>query len=403
MIFHGDQGFSNFDYMGWHSTRNFVQCWKDFPTSTATPQFGADIDFTLTKDFDLIQKVYFQWTRSAITVAGGTSTFARMTDNAGVWGINSVQIQHTTNFLQVLPGASIFIRSRLRDMNSGQRAAVARLWGGDLSSVARDARAAATEMYTVELPMFFSHNTHKALCCIGLADDPRVTIRMSNLNFLLESDAAGGAVVNCTIAAVNLRGLCYFVTAKERNTSIARMEKPGRVEKHTDCIAMPPQVLAAASSPGPFTIRLTPRVACHEIIVLFRNAADDAQVPSANALNRFQRVTNIRPRISGIDLGPLLDPVAGAATAAPFTLNAVNYLYHTGDSFLGPNTEIYTIPWALVPEDDINATGSINLGVAHDPSLIIDATITANMNCYVYIVHHAWISLYGSDAHRVFA
>jgi hypothetical protein len=390
LVINDESGASLFDFRGWNTARNYVKS-RGVLDPLNTPAFGAVTRFITAKQFDRLSKVQLITTVGALTVTGA-STFKCFDDYAGFWLVDDVTIRHVSSVIQSFSGEYLYLKHRLKAVDTGSRAMEASLAGGDLPFATRVARAAGAQTFITDLRPFWDHSTHTSLPILGFADDIQIQVTNRTLSRLCQHDVAG--TLSCPITSQQLKVLVYHTTGDERAEDQLELRDRGRVHKYLQPLLQSDTVSAGLSTKN-IAINAIRHPVSH-LIIISRPVAADSGNPLTNDLCNFTRLASVRVTLNGID--------AFAQEDDNYMQNHIRDLYFSGSGKLHPGDNIYVVPHSVAPEDESNCCGTLNYGVAYNPTLLITypAALAADESVRIYGVYHAFNQIQSGDIVPIF-
>jgi hypothetical protein len=374
----------------WKKTINHIIDRRDLPAES-TGTYGGHTVFKISKIAEKVSKLQSVITVSALTRVGGTQS--RFVKFVGFEMIDRAELSYAGNPLQTLYGLQLYLWSRMHK-RSDKRDSEALLVGGIEAVTTRNTLATAAQTFYVDLPFFFTYETHNSFPILVLAEELRLEIYYKTLPQIVQSDATLGNVTG-SITSQELRVTYIHNIQKEREILKVGVNSDDGILFPVLDVERQPLYLIPSGSSSPFQIKLTnPKSPSTYCQFIFRKNSEINSVTYANEPNSFQHIASWNMEANN---SPLVREVEH-----DYQLNYLNPLYYDGRS----EENIYGHSWSLMPENRMDAHGSNYFGMQNNP--IINVTFSASNtpaeNWYFdgFFYVHNFIQVKGPDVIKIF-
>jgi hypothetical protein len=378
LIFNADFDASSFTPKGWSKYHNYSTQKQEITAINSTANaVGTTLEFRPAKNADYYGFLCLQTPFSLIT-AGTGFTYYRLCDYAGVFAVNNIKVSHVSNLLTQLD-MNIYLPKYLKDSDPKKRYHYDPLLLGNLSPSVRNnlARGSQVALTPLDGYFWFTYSTSSFIPVVILSHELRFEVTYNAVTQFIESDHTSGTPT-CTITPVTIKGVTYnpalvfltgHVTGDERSWQIALFEKEGVMAPFKEYKSQPRTTVLAGSS-GVIPIRLTSlKDQISELYFIIRRQSD-VQTNYANNLTRT--LTYVSCNFVG-NGGEMV-----ASHTKEYIDRRIREQYHS--SWCPENYHIGVISFSWIPEDPVNNTGSVHLGVISDPILNINVGTSAGQS-----------------------
>lgn len=418
LIFNADYANSYFTPKGWTKSTNYsMQKIEITPTNPTQDAGGATVEFRPAKNADYYGYPVAQMPTSAITPGTGAS-YTRFVDFLGHHLINNLTISHVSNVLTRLDGNVLHPIYR-KNSERRRRYQWDPLLAGNLGVAARELLAQAPQVIQVPLDniLWFTYATCNFVPVIALSHELRFELTLNQMQQVIQSDHTSG-VPTASISTQTIKGVSYplamifsacHVTGDERTWQNNLFEADGIMAPFKEYKQQPRYTVIAGTS-GVISVRLTAlKDQISEIYWVIRSA-EDLSTNYGNEPNR--RLTYVSASLTG-NGGQLI-----ADHTKEYIDRRVREQFHSAEVSEIDNIGVFPLCW--VPEDPVNNTGSIHMGIISDPTLNINigtavgqstaydvlngGTGDANKNIVidVFIDAFNWLHYVGGDINKTF-
>jgi hypothetical protein len=371
----------------WKRTINFTVDRRDINADNA-PAFSAEQNFKMPKVAEKVGKLQLVYTISALT-NGGAGTYERLVDFAGFEAIDRIEISYAGNHLQTIYGLQLYLWHRMH-LRQDKQDAQAHLVGGNLTAAERNTAADAAQTFYVDIPAFFTYETHQSFPPLVLADELRIDVHFKSLNSIVQSDSAVGTVT-ATITSSKLRVTFINLIQMEREViKQGTQEGNGLIFPILDVERQSSYQLASGSATH--QVKLTnPKSPCSYFLFVVRNNAD-INTPYANNPFNFQAIDSWNMEANN---QPLVRDVEHE-----YQMYYLNPLYTDAT----PRDNVYGHYFSLAPENRVDHHGSNYFAMQNNPVINVTHTGALATNHYfdgLFFVHN-FIQIKGPDIVKIF-
>lgn len=419
LIFNSDFEASSFTPKGWGKYHNYAFQKQELTPQNSLPNaFGNSVTFKPAKNADYYGFACLQIPFSAITRGTGDS-FCRYVDYVSLFCIEYIKITHVSNLLSAIDGNVLYAKYK-KDSDPRKRHQYDPYLLGNLSPSVRNTLARNTQVATVPLDslFWFTYSTSSFIPVIVLSHELQFEIKFRDYPSLIQSDHTGGSP-SASISTITLKGLTYnlalifltcHITGDERNWQTNLYEGDGLMTPFKE-YKQQPRFTQTAGTSGVIPIHLTSlKDQISEIWWLIRRQ-DDVQTNFANRPSRTLSYVSASFTGNGGEMIP--------AHTKEWIDRRVREQFHS--SWTNEYDNIGMLPLCWIPEDPVNNTGSIHLGIISDPILNINVGVSAgqseafdvlngtgpdagsgNLVIDVFVGCFNWIHWVGGDANKTF-
>lgn len=421
LVFNADFGASYFTPKGWAKSTNYsTQKMELKPVNQVNDAFGATIEFRPPKTFDYLGFMSIQIPFSVVTPATG-STHCRFVDYLGVHAINNIEISHVSNVIARLD-MNVYLPRYLLHSDRRRR----ELWDpmllGNLSPSVRHILAnSGGQVAQVPLDGFFwfTYGTNCFTPIIILSNELRFEVTFNPLSAVLQSNHTSGTPTG-TISTQTVKGVSHplalvftaaHVTGDERSFQTDLYERDGIMQAFKE-FKQQPRITIPAGTSGLYGARLTSLKDQISEIYWIARRSSDVNTPWANNPNRRLSYVSVSFTGNGGEMIPV-------HTKAYIDRRQREH-YHS--SYTGESQNIGFLPLCWIPEDPVNNTGSIHLGIISDPTLnvgtgdsagqsemfdvlngtALDGSAAENVVLDIFVDDFNWLHFVGGDVYRTF-
>lgn len=378
LIFANDFEGSSFTPKGWNKYHNYATQKQEITsTNQSLDAFGATLEFKPAKNADYYGFCLLQTPFSAITPGTG-ATFTRFCNYAGIFCLDNIRWSHVSNLLVQLD-ANVIYPTYKKDADPRKRWQYDPLLLGNLSQAERTNLATAAQVS--QLPFdglfWFTYSTSSFIPVIILSHELRCEVTYKAANQIIQSDNTGGTPT-ATISPQTIKGWTYnpalvfltcHVTGDERTWQVNLYEKDGIMTPFKE-FKTQPRFTVTANTTGVIPIRLTSlKDQISEIYFIIRKASD----VTTNFRNRPDRTLSY---VSCNFVGNGGEMVA--FHTKEYIDRRIREQYHSSWTNDFDNIGMLEVSW--IPEDPINNTGSVHLGIISDPILNINVGTAAGQS-----------------------
>lgn len=378
LIFNADYDDSPFAPKGWGKFTNYATQKQEITAvNPALDAFGTTLEFRPAKNADYYGFCLLQIPFSAITPGTGY-TYYRFCDYAGVFAVDNVKVSHVSNLLSQVD-FNCYYPIYKKDADPRKRHQYDPLLLGNLSPMVRNTLAKQPQVAQVPLDGFFwfTYSTSSFIPVIVLSHELRFEVTFKSATQVIQSDHTSGTPT-ATIAAQTIKGWTYnpalvflttHVTGDERVWQTNLFEADGIMAPFTDFKAQP-RFTITANQAGVIPIRLTSaKDQIKELYFIIRRASD----VSTNYACRPSRTLGY---VSVNFVGNNGEMVA--YHTEEYVNRRLREQYHS--SWACEADHIGFLPFCWIPEDRVNNSGSIHMGIISDPILNINVGTAAGQS-----------------------
>lgn len=382
LVITSDYNESSFTPKGWTKSHLYsTQKIEVTAVNASNDAFGSTLEFRPAKNADYYGFVCLQIPFSAIT-RGSDDTFCRFVDYAGLFAIESIKVSHVSNLLTQIDG-NLLYPQYIKNSDPRKRHHYDPLVLGNLSPMVRHTLARSPQVALVPLDglFWFTYSTSCFIPVIVLSHELRFEVTFRYPSAIIQSDYAANGGLNppaCSISAQTIKGITYnpalvflasHVSGDERAFQTSIYEADGLMAPFKEFKAQPRVTLTSGQS-GKIPIRLTSlKDQVSEIWFVIRRATD----VSTQWLNRPSRTLSY-VAVSFTGNGGEMIPTH----TKEYIDRRIREQFYS--SWQSQYVNIGVLPLAWVPEDPVNCTGTIHLGVISDPILNIDVGTSAGQS-----------------------
>lgn len=420
LIFNADFEGSYFTPKGWSKSTNYsTQKYELKPVNQVNDAFGATVEFRPPKTFDYLGFMSLQIPFSAVTKGTGY-TYSRFVDYLGVHAVNNIEISHVSNVIARLD-MNVYLPRYLLHSDRRRRELWDPLLLGNLSTPVRSILSTGAQVALVPLDGFFwfTYGTNCFTPIIILSNELRFEVTFNPLSAVFQSDHTSGSPTG-SISTQTVKGLSHplalvftatHVTGDERSFQTDLYERDGIMQAFKE-FKQQPRITVTASTSGWVPLRLTSLKDQISEIYWIARKSSDVNTPWNNNPNR--RLSYVSVSFTGN--GGEMIPNHGKQ----FIDQRQREHYHS--SYTGESQNIGFLPLCWIPEDPINNTGSIHLGIINDPTLnlnvgdtpgqseifdvlngtSLDGSPAENVVIDVFVDAANWLHFVGGDVYRTF-
>lgn len=367
------------------------------PLNTTT-KYGGTVTWEFSKVADLMGPLTLVTNHAPLTqpavppAAAENYTAIRYINNLGAGQLEYVRVTYGTNqIVTILPEWMMIRFRKFKGLTAHKCAKALALW--EMTVAERDAFAAVGGEVETDLCMPFADDTSQYFSMCGMSDKLRIQIKFKAINHVLNWDktVVDGAAASPVLAAgqsddllrdIYIRGEMIHLTGAERDTVVANVKSSDGLAKMIEDIqAHIRQVVPVSSSPN-YTVRLplTNITAPVRAIYWF---LEDPKFTAGTAANNANG--GDYPLHPSEDLGKQWTRyciTAGSQTIVPWTTSAHARFYDHGRWFTGINPGEYLAGYSMSPSPEMpNASlGTLNFGIADQPTLVIEFANGLNNN-----------------------
>jgi hypothetical protein len=378
LLFNTDFENSSFTPKGWSKYHNYATQKQEItPVNATQDAFGTTLEFRPAKNADYYGFVCLQTPFSTIARGVGDS-FCRYVDYVAVFAVDNIKVSHVSNLLTQLD-MNVYYPKYKKDSDARKRWQYDPLLLGNLSPVQRLNLAKAPQVGLLPLDgyFWFTYSTSSFIPVIVLSHELRFEVTYKSSSTVIQSDHTSGTPV-ATIAPVTVKGWTYnpalvfltsHITGDERTWQTNLFEADGIMCPFKEYKSQPRTTILAGTS-GVVPIRLTSlKDQISEIYFIIRRQAD-VQTNYANRPDRT--LTYVSCNFVG-NGGEMI-----AYHTKEFIDRRIREQYHS--SWANEYDHIGMLEVCWIPEDPINNTGSIHLGIISDPILNINIGTAAGQS-----------------------
>lgn len=420
LVFNNDFESSSFTPKGWNKSHNFsTQKQEVTPVNATQDAFGTTLEFRPAKNADYYGFVCLQTPFSTVTPGTGYS-FYRLCDYAGIFVIDNIKWSHVSNLLTQLDGNVIYPNYK-KDSDPRKRWQYDPMLLGNLSPAARSALAKQPQVSLLPFDglFWFTYSTSSFIPVIILSHELRCEVTYKSAQNVIQSDHTGGTPV-CTISSQTIKGVTYnaslqfltcHVTGDERTWQCNLYERDGIMVPFKDYKSQPRFTILAGTT-GIIPLRLTSlKDQISEIYFLIRRQSD---VTTNYAMRPDRSLSYVSVNFIG-NGGEMI-----AFHTKEYIDRRIREQYHS--SWHNEYDHIGMLEVSWIPEDPINNTGSIHMGIISDPILNInvgtatgqseaydvltgggpDSLTPANIVVDVFTPAFNWLHFVGGDVNKTF-
>lgn len=371
----------------WKRSINFTLDRRDINADNS-PAFGGEQNFKMPKVAEKVGKIQLIFTISSLTNSGGGS-YERLVDFAGFNAIDRVEISYAGNHLQTIHGLQLYLWHRMH-LRQDKQDAEAHLVGGNLTTAERNTAADSSQTFYVDLPAFFTYETHQSFPPLVLADEIRIDVHYNTLNNIVQSDSAVGTV-SATITSSKLRITFINLTQGERDViKEGTQTGNGLIYPIMDVERQSSQQLQSGQSSH--QVKLTnPKSPCSYFLFVVRanadiNTAYDNDPYNFQAIDNWELEANNQPLVRTVE--------------HDYQIYYLNPLYTDAT----PRENVYGHYFSLSPENRVDHHGSNYFAMQNNPVITINHASSLGTNHYfdgLFFVHN-FIQIKGPDIVKIF-
>ncbi len=375
----------------WKKTINHIIDRRDIPAES-TGNFGSQTVYKLSKVAEKVSKIQHIVTTSAFTRTGGT--FARFCDYVGFEMHDRIELSYAGNPLQTLYGLQLYLWHRMHKRQD-KADAEAILVGGNLTTTQRNdtsgGRGTAAQTFYVDLPFFFTYETHNSFPILVLAEELRIEVHYKTVPQIVQSDATLG---NVTVNVTNQELRVTYVHNIQKERDILKVgvnSENGVLFPILDVERQPLYLITSGSTTA--QIKLTnPKSPCTYFQFVLRQNADINSATYGNIFNNFQAITSWDAEANNNPLVRLVEH--------DYQMYYINPLYYEGT----PRDFVYGHSFSLMPENKMDAHGSNYFAMQNNPLININFTSAIGSNWYFdgFFYVHNYIQVKGPDVVKIF-
>ena len=330
-------------YHGYSTCKNNFIVRKDIYPDTTGFTFGGKGVWRLPSIADKLGPLQLVFELSNLTATGDTQP--SFVDFVGYEIFERIDLIYSTSELYQLFPEELFERYK-RTLTSEQQYSASQLVAGDLTPTERINLATGTQYIVVDLPLPHTRGTSRWLEIMQLAVEPRIEIYFRRL-----SDIANTTGTNpfATLNNVHLKATFLFVDADERDAITARTESEDGIIRLFDDYKAEWLEIPQGSS-GEVSLKLNNFRTSTKRILFFVRHKTDLTTPLAHNYFNLIPIQTWYLEEAG---GKIIEPIR-----SNYNVHYLTPLYHVGLS----SDYIYEHTFAISPDDQLNATGSLNLG-----------------------------------------
>ncbi len=420
LIFGAEFENSYFTPKGWSKSTNYsTQKFELKPVNQVSDAFGATVEFRPPKTFDYMGFMALQIPFSAVARATG-STHSRFVDYLGVHAVNNIEISHVSNVIARLD-MNAYLPKYLLHSDRRRRELWDPLLLGNLAPVTRNILATGGQVAMLPLDGFFwfTYGTNCFTPIIILSNELRFEVTFNPLSAVFQSNHTSGTPTG-TISSQTVQGVSHplslvftaaHVTGDERTFQTDLYERDGILQAYKE-YKQQPRITVTPGTTGVVPLRLTSiKDQISEIYWIARKSTD-VNTPWANNPNKRLSYVSVSFTGNGGEMIPV-------HTKAYIDRRQREH-YHS--SYTGEAQNIGFLPLSWIPEDPINNTGSIHVGIISDPTLnlnigdsagqsdvfdalngtSLDGSLADNVVLDVFVDASNWLHFVGGDVYRTF-
>jgi hypothetical protein len=420
LIFDANFEGSYFTPKAWAKSTNYSTQKQELkPVNQITDAYGATVEFRPPKTFDYLGFASLQIPFSAVTPGTGYS-YSRFVDYLGVHAVNKIEISHVSNIIARLD-MNVYLPRYLLHSDRRRRELWDPLLLGNLSTTTRSILSTGGQVALIPLDGFFwfTYGTNCFTPIIILSNELRFEVTFNPLSAVFQSDHTGGTPTG-TISTQTVRGQSHplalvftsvHVTGDERSFQTDVYERDGIMQAFKE-FKQQPRVTVIPSTSGVVPVRLTSiKDQISEIYWVARRSTD-VNTPWGNEPNRRLSYVSVSFTGNGGEMIP--------THTKQFIDRRQREHFHS--SYTGESQNIGFLPLCWIPEDPINNTGSIHVGIISDPTLNLDVGTTAGQSeiydalngtsldgsspdsvvIDVFVDAFNWLHFVGGDVYRTF-
>lgn len=418
LIFDADYEQSSFTPKGWGKYHNYsTQKQEITPVNATNDAAGTTLEFRPAKNADYYGFLAVQTPFTAITPGTGYSYY-RFVDYLGIFAIDTIQISHVSNLITQFD-MNVYYPKYKKDTDPRKRHQYDPLLLGNLSSMTRNQLATQSQVALTPFDglFWFTYSTSSFIPVVVLSHELSIKITYKQMTALIQSDHTAGNPT-ATISPVTLKGQTYnpalvfltcHVTGDERNWQTRLFEMDGIMSPFKEYKSQPRTVILAGTN-GIIPIRLTSlKDQISEIWFILRRVSD---LNTNYAQNPSRTLSFVSCNFVG-NGGEMI-----ASHTKEYIDRRIREQFHS--SWVNENDHIGMLEVAWIPEDPINNTGSIHLGIISDPILNINVgTAAGQSEAYdvlmgvngdgqqqiavdVFVDCFNWVHFVGGDINKVF-
>lgn len=420
LIFGAEFENSYFTPKGWSKSTNYsTQKFELKPVNQVSDAFGATVEFRPPKTFDYMGFMALQIPFSAV-VKGTNASHTRFVDYLGVHAVNNIEISHVSNVIARLD-MNVYLPKYLLHADRRRRELWDPLLLGGLSPNTRSILATGGQVAMVPLDGFFwfTYGTNCFTPIIILSNELRFEVTFNPLSAVLQSNHTGGTPTG-SISSQTVQGISHplslvftaaHVTGDERSFQTDLYERDGILQAYKE-FKQQPRITVTPGTTGVVPLRLTSiKDQISEFYWIARKSSD-VNTPWANEPNRRLSYVSVSFTGNGGEMIP-------THTKAYIDRRQREH-YHS--SYTGEAHNIGFLPLSWIPEDPINNTGSIHVGIISDPTInlnigdsagqsqifdvlngtSLDGSLADNVVLDVFVDAANWLHFVGGDVYRTF-
>lgn len=378
LIFNNDFDSSSFTPKGWQKYHNYsTQKQEITATNSTTDAIQTTLEFKPAKNADYYGFLCLQTPFTAIT-PGTNYSYYRLCDYAGIFAIDNIKISHVSNLLTQLD-MNVYYPKYMLHSDRRKRYMYDPLLLGNLSPLVRGNLARSPQVALTPLDGFFwfTYSTSSFIPVIILSHELRFEVTYKAVTSIIESDHTSGTPT-VSISPVSIKGVTYnpalvfmttHVTGDERSWQVNMYENEGIMMPFKEYKSQPRTTIIANTS-GVIPIRLTSlKDQISELWFVIRRQAD-VQTNYKNDYTRTLTYVSANFVGNGGEMVPF--------HTKEYIDRRIREQFHS--SYLSENFHIGVIPFSWIPEDPVNCTGSIHMGIISDPILNINVGTVAGQS-----------------------
>lgn len=419
LIFNSDYESSSFTPKGWAKYHNYSTQKQEVTPQNALPNaFGNSVTFKPSKNADYYGFACLQIPFSSITRPTGDS-YCRYVDYVSLFCIEYIKISHVSNLISQLDGNILYAKYK-KDSDPRKRHQYDPFLLGNLSPSVRNtlARSAQIGMVPLDGLFWFTYSTSSFIPVIILSHELQFEVKFRDYPAVIQCDPTSGTP-SASIATQTLKGLTYnlalifltsHITGDERNFQTNLYEGDGLMTPFKEYKQQPRYTITAGQS-GVIPVHLTSlKDQISEIWWVLRRQ-DDVQTNYGNRPSRTLSYVSASFTGNGGEMIP--------THTKEWIDRRVREQFHS--SWTNEYDHIGMFPLCWIPEDPVNNTGSVHLGIISDPILNINIGVSAgqseaydvlfgtgpdsgtgNVVVDVYVAVFNWAHWVGGDVNRTF-
>lgn len=372
----------------WRVTINHIIDRRDVaPESSGQP--GGSTVYKWPKIAEKVTKIQVMTTHAALAQTGGT--YVCFEDFAGFDEIDHVDISYAGNPLQTIYGLQMYIWHRLHKRQDKQDAEAV-LVGGNMTQAERITAAASAQKFYVDIPAFFTYETHSSFPLLVLAEEIRFEVFYKQLSQVVNSDASLGNVTGGAITTQALRiSFVQNIKSEKNIINSAVNEGNGIIFPILDVERQPLNLLQSGNTS--FNVKITnAKAPCSYFSFVARKNSKINSTTYGNTFNQFETVSNW-------DLMANSDYLI-RNVEHDYNLFYLNPLYYEGP----PRDNIYGSSFSLVPENRYDCNGSNYFAMQNNPTLDVTMPSALGENYYLdaFFFVENFIQIKGPDVIKIF-